>query len=219
LPPLCRGQVGRFAASESTCRSDRTRRSDDKGENVKYWTSILAAAAIMAFGAPVAFGAGKQLPSDHEGVAHVAKGTVVDRSLTGSKVAPATELARVKAQNRKLTAKNRALAAKAKAAAAEAKWQADRNAAMAAWIGELNKRLATYEPQPQPAPEDPDKDCREYALCTPEQDCRINNNNCPVSQPAQPPVDEVKQDDPSTPQAELALETANVADSAVYQDC
>jgi hypothetical protein len=212
--------VGRFAASESTSRSDRTGRSDEKGENVKYWTSILATAAIMAFGAPVAFGAGTQLPLDPGGTSvKVAKPTVVDRNLTGGKVAPATELARLKAQNRKLAAKNKKMAAKAKAAAAEAKWQADRNAAMAAWIGELNKRLATYEPQPQPAPEDPDRDCREYALCTPEQDCRINNNNCPVPEPTQPPVDEAKQDAPSTPQAELALETANVADSAVYEDC
>jgi hypothetical protein len=34
---------------------------------------------------------------------------------------------------------------------------------------------------------DPDQECKEYSVCTPEQNCRINGMGCPVvPAPAQP---------------------------------
>jgi hypothetical protein len=187
---------------------------------VKYWTSILAAAAIMALGAPAAFAAGTTLPWEPAvGPTHLVTHTGV-QNLSGHKTSPASQITVLRAKNKALTAKAKAMAAKAKAAAAEAKWQADRNLALANYIGELNNQLMQYRGTPAVTPDDPDKDCKDYSVCTPEQDCRLNGNNCPVTPPPAPPVDEVKQDDGAGAGAQAMAQSLTYVDtSELYQDC
>jgi hypothetical protein len=203
---------------------------------VKYWISILAVAAIVALGAPAAFGAGSSLPWDTEVGPMYLTHHVKKQDVSG-KLTPATlraQIAKLKRQVNALAAKNKALAVQKKALGSEAKYQADRNAALANWIGELNKRLLQYEP-PKPAdPVDPDQECKEYSVCTPEQDCRINGYNCPIAQPVTPPVDVILQNDSATTDATataasgtgsdaVAQQTPDSAtyldDSSLYQDC
>ena len=152
---------------------------------MKNWISILAAASILALGASAAFGAGTSLPWDATSGPTPGGARVNSTQNTAAKkVAPATQIAILKAKNRALAARNRALAA-------EAKWQADRNASLVGWIDQLNKRIADLggAPKVEPPVVDPDQECKDYAVCTPEQDCRLNGMNCPVVKPQAPPVD------------------------------
>jgi hypothetical protein len=152
---------------------------------VKYCISILAAAAIVALGASAAFGAGSNLPWEpSSGATQTGK----TQTLGASKAAPSSQVTILLNKVKALTAKNKALAAKNRALAAEAKFQADRNVMLSNWIGELNKRIAGSTPAVTFAV-DPDQECRDYLVCTPEQDCRLWGNNCPVVQPEPQPVD------------------------------
>jgi hypothetical protein len=163
---------------------------------VKYWISILAAAAIAALSTSAAFGAGANYPWDtNTGSTKIGKRIGGMQDLVVAKVSPATRLAKALAANRALKTTNRDLAAKVKALAAEAKFQADRNQALGNYIGQLNQRLMQYEGTgPKSEPVDPDQECKEYSVCTPEQDCRIWGNGCPVS----PPGDWTPQSDAET---------------------
>jgi hypothetical protein len=152
---------------------------------VKYCISILAAASILVLGASAAFGAGANVPWDTSSGPQPGGARVNSTQNTSAKkVAPATQIAILKAKIRALTARNRALAA-------EAKWQADRNASLVGLIDQLNKRIADLGGAPkveQPAV-DPDQECKDYSVCTPEQDCRLNGMNCPVVRAPAPPVE------------------------------
>ena len=154
---------------------------------MKYWISILAAASILVLGAPAAFGAGTTVPWDTNSGPKTGGARVNSTQNTSAKkVAPATQIAILQAKNRALAARNRALAA-------QAKWQADRNASLVGLIDQLNVRIHELGGGPTiiPIVEDPDQECKDYSVCTPEQDCRLNGMNCPVVPPQAPPVDGV----------------------------
>jgi hypothetical protein len=161
---------------------------------VKFWISILAAAAIVALSASAAFAT---VPWDtNSGGAPIGARVAGKQDLGVGKVAPTTKETKLTAQNRALKAKNRDLAAKIKAIAAEAKYQADRNLALSNYIGQLNQRLMQYEGTgPKSEPVDPDQECKEYSVCTPEQDCRIWGNGCPIAQPMTESVDAAPQNE------------------------
>jgi hypothetical protein len=151
---------------------------------VKYCISILAAAAILVLGATAAFGAGTSVPWDTNSGPRPGGDRINSTQNISKTVAPATQIATLKAKIRSLTAQNRALAA-------QAKWQADRNASLNAYIDVLSKRIADLGGGPVivPAVVDPDQECKDYSVCTPEQECRIYRMNCPVVPPATPTVD------------------------------
>ena len=152
---------------------------------MKYWISILAAAALLVLGASTAFGAGTSVPWDKNSGPKPGGARINStQNTSGGKVAPAAQIAILKAKNRALAARNRALAA-------EAKWQADRNATLVGWIDQLNKRIVELGGGPvvEQAIVDPDQECKDYSVCTPEQDCRLNGMNCPVVPAPAPPVD------------------------------
>jgi len=209
---------------------------------VKIGISILAAAAIMAFAAPAAFSANSQIPVDSTsgtGSTHVTGGPT--QPLVGrGKLAPSKDatIANLQRKNKQLAKQIAAQKAKGRALAAQLRLLTSQNQALSNWIGELNRQLAQYLPPPVAPQADPDADCRDYSVCTPEQDCRIWGNGCADAQPAQAPVVEATQDtsteststddssaasqDSGSSTDQLALQSADVTDSAMsdeYEDC
>jgi hypothetical protein len=151
---------------------------------VKLWTSILVAGAVLAIVAPSAFTAGAAIPADPtSGTPHQVTGkaptTLVKDVLLNKKQA-----AKIKA----LTARNKALAAKIANLAAQNSAQAATNRAQANQIMELSAWVWDHTDHPAIVP-DPDADCRDYMVCTPEQDCRLWGNNCNLVNPPAPPVE------------------------------
>jgi hypothetical protein len=149
---------------------------------VKLWTSILVAGAVLAILAPSAFSAGAAIPSDpasgtqHQ-VVRMEPATLVKHLLVGKKQA-----AKIKA----LTARNKALAAKLANMAAQSAAQAATNRAQADRILELDAWVWAHTDHPAPPAVDPDSDCLDYMVCTPEQDCRLWGNNCNLVNPPAP---------------------------------
>ena len=146
---------------------------------MKLWTSILVAGAVLAILAPSAFTAGAAIPADPaDGTAHQVTGkaptTLVTDVLLNKKQA---------ATIKKLTARNKALAAKNARLAAQNAAQAATNRAQSAAINELNAWVWAHTDHPAPPVADPDADCRDYSVCTPEQDCRIWGNGCSLVTP------------------------------------
>ena len=132
---------------------------------MKYWISILAAAAILVLGASAAFGAGTSVPWDANSGPRPGGARVNSTQNTSAKkVAPATQIAILKAKNRALAARNRALAA-------EAKWQADRNASLVGWIDQLNKRIVDLggAPKVEQPIVDPDQECKDTPCARPSR--------------------------------------------------
>jgi hypothetical protein len=187
---------------------------------VKLWTSILVAGAVLAILAPSAFTAGAAIPADPTSgtpgqVTGKAPTKLVKDVLLNKKQA-----AKIKA----LIARNKALAAKNARLAAQSAAQAATNRAQADRIQELNAWIWDHTDHPAPAV-DQDADCRDYMVCTPEQDCRIWGNNCNlVNPPAQTPdasAPETPADSGSqggggtvTPQS-IPLECASMTDPAI----
>ena len=187
---------------------------------MKLWTSILVAGAVLAILAPSAFTAGAAIPTDAtSGTPHQVGGkapaTVVKAVLRNKQQAATIKM---------LTARNKALAAKLKNLAAQSAAQAATNRAQADRIQELNAWVWEHTDHPAPAV-DLDADCRDYMVCTPEQDCRLWGNNCNlVNPPAQTPdasAPETPADSGSqggggtvTPQP-IPLECASMTDPAI----
>lgn len=146
---------------------------------MKLWTSILVAGAVLAIVAPSAFTAGAAIPADPtSSSAHQVTGkapTTLVKDVLLSKKQAAT----IKA----LTARNKALAAKNKNLAAQNAAQAATNRAQADRILELDAWVWAHTDHPAPAAVDPDSDCLDYMVCTPEQDCRLWGNNCNLVNP------------------------------------
>jgi len=108
---------------------------------------------------------------------------------TTTHVAPADQLAILQAKNRALAEKVKALTATNRALAGEARYQTDRNVALSNWIGELNRRIAALGGAGSATLRlDPDQECRDYLVCTPEQDCRVWGNSCLVGRSLTTPV-------------------------------
>jgi hypothetical protein len=144
---------------------DRT----DKGENVKIWTSLIVAGAILALAVPSAFAARTAIPADP--AVSVGPTYLMHAPTTQQLVALRTrkQADRIKVllkKNKVLTAKNQKLAAD--------------NLAQLATIGNLNSQIwtLTHKDVVQPNPVNPDQDCIDYQLCTPEQDCKYWGNQC-----------------------------------------
>lgn len=143
---------------------------------MKMWTSILVAGAILAFAVPTAFAAISQIPPDPvTGPGPIVKPTPgALKPLHGG-----TLVAQLNAQIKALTKKQKALAAKNHALVAE-------NLAQAASIGNLNSQIWTLTHpglQPTAVTTNPDQDCIDYQLCTPEQNCRYWGNQCDLANP------------------------------------
>jgi hypothetical protein len=160
---------------------------------LKLWTSIIVAGAILAFAAPSAFTAGASIPADPTSGSgsvvgqssdsqHLVKGKLTDRQ--------AARIKKLEAQKKALAAKNNAIRAKNKALAAKI---AERDGQ----ISSLRQQVWDLTPHvvPVQAEVDPDADCRDYQLCSAEQDCRIWGNRCTL---VNPPTDGSTAEQPAT---------------------
>jgi hypothetical protein len=137
---------------------------------------MLAAVAIIAFAAPAAFTANAMIPRDEAGVTS-AKRTQPVLTLVEARKLNATQAKTIK----NLNARVKTLAAQNKALKATNASQAGTIASLQRQVWDLTHPVVAG-PATTPAP-DPDADCRDYALCDPEQDCRIWGNNCSLVQP------------------------------------
>lgn len=154
---------------------------------MKTFISMIVAGAVLALAVPAAFAAHASFPADPTvgerlgeigawavpskerplRLAHTGKVQLVDLDIR-------KQSARIKA----LIAKNKALAARNKALAAE-------NMAQVGIIGNLNSTIWTLtHPSTETSallPSDPDQECVDSLLCTPEQNCRIWGLECSVA--------------------------------------
>jgi hypothetical protein len=159
---------------------------DKRRENVKLWTSLLVVGAILAFAAPSAFSA---IPGDeHSGSG--GGGVTITKPLHPAKGGKGgLTVIQLNATIKKLTKANKALGAKLEAQAAAGKAQAATNLAQLVTISNLNQQIwVLTHPQPITPPDtDPDRECLDSMVCTPEQNCRIWGNECDlVNRPALP---------------------------------
>jgi hypothetical protein len=144
---------------------------------VKIWTSILVAGAILALAVPSAFAASRQIPADPAGPSgYVLSGSGLQHLVKGGALG-GTEAATIKKLRKQLaalTAKNKTLSAKNASLSST-------NSAQLGQISALNEQIWILT-GPHPAQQvDPDQECRDSQICTPEQDCRVWGNECDLA--------------------------------------
>ena len=136
---------------------------------MKIWTSLIVAGAILALAVPSAFAARTGLPADPA----VSVGPMYVMHAPTKQQLVVLRTRKQSEQIKALLAKNKVLIAKNKKLAAD-------NLTQLATIGNLNSQLwtLTHKDVVQPNPVNPDQECIDYQLCTPEQDCKYWGNQC-----------------------------------------